>query len=102
MPGFALLRTLTTGEKHFVRAMIENTRHVAGYGSGPYSVGPFGESYLLIDYGAEKPDRWKTAEQLLDSAVQFWRDFFATHRPERISSCGIPSVNRSPQRQEAD
>lgn len=81
-PGFALARKLANGAKHFVRSVSSETQHVANFGEGPYGVGPYGSPYLLIDYGIDKPDRWKTGEQLIDEIVAFWRQFFQTYRPE--------------------
>ena len=85
-PGFAVVQGLTNGTKHFIRNItIEErpieTERIAGYGSGPYGVGSYGKPYLLIDYGAAAPDRWQTAEEIIDDAVVFWRSFFETYRP---------------------
>ncbi len=82
-PGFALTRDLTNSSKHFVRNTGPETQRIAGYGSGPYNVGRYGQPYLLIDLGADKsgPERWLTAEQLIDEAIVFWQIFFDTHRP---------------------
>jgi hypothetical protein len=79
--GFGVVESLTNGAKHFNRSTKPETQRIAGYGCGPYSVGPFGKAYLLIDYGPDKPDRWVTAEQLIDEALTFWRIFFDTYRP---------------------
>jgi hypothetical protein len=85
-PEFAVLESLTNGAKHFIRENTSReTQRVAGFGSGPFGIGPFGRSYLLIDYGSDKAERWQTAEQLIDSAVMFWRRFFDSHRPEALS-----------------
>ena len=45
---------------------------------GPYGIGPFGASYLLIDLGAEKAleDRWLVASDMLREIVDFWNQFF--------------------------
>jgi len=79
-PGFSVTQSLANGAKHFIRQAPVGTERVAGYGCGPYGVGPYGQPYLLIDYGATAANRWQTAEQLIDDAVTFWRDFFKTHQ----------------------
>jgi hypothetical protein len=79
-PGFAVLEGLTSGAKHFIRKTSPETKRVAGFGSGPYGIGPYEKPYLLIDYGADKPERWQTAEHLIDDSLAFWRRFFVTHR----------------------
>jgi hypothetical protein len=83
-PGFGVVQKLTNGTKHFIRKMSAETQRIAGYGCGPFGVGPYGKPYLLIDYGADKTERWQTAEQLLNDAVTFWRRFFGTYHPENI------------------
>ena len=56
---------------------------------GPYGIGPFGKSYLLIDWGEAAGDqRWKTARDLLGDVVKFWDNFFMRHPSE-----GKPDVN---------
>jgi hypothetical protein len=75
-PGFQTAEALTNGAKHFTQAPV--TERIAGYGEGPYGIGPYGEPYLLIDHGSSAAaQRWQTAEQLLDEGVAFWKDFFA-------------------------
>jgi hypothetical protein len=61
-PGFNTLQDLANGAKHFVRQQDFGTQRVAGVGMEPYGIGPFGKSYLRIDYGEEAVDqRWKSA-----------------------------------------
>jgi hypothetical protein len=83
-PGLVIAEELTNGTKHFAKGSVETGR-IAGYGSGPYNVGPYGRPYLLIDYGSGCVPRYQTAEQLIDAAVTFWRGFFDLyfnrHRP---------------------
>jgi hypothetical protein len=82
-PGFDTLEDLANGAKHFVRQQDFGTQRVAGFGMGPYGIGPFGKSYLLIDYGEPAGDqRWKTARDLLSDVVTFWDGFFASHFSE--------------------
>jgi hypothetical protein len=76
-----VLRSLTNGTKH-LRPTNFSTQRVEGFGSGPFGIGPFGNPYLLIDYGVDKPERWQTADQLIDASVMFWRIFFETFRPD--------------------
>jgi hypothetical protein len=87
-PGFAVMESLTNGAKHFVRKTNPETQHVSGYGCGPYGVGPYGRPYLLIDYGADKSERWQTAEQVIGEAVTFWRDFFSKYRSVLTATVG--------------
>jgi hypothetical protein len=77
-PGMTVVEELTNGTKHFGKRSFETVRF-AGYGSGPYSVGPYGRPYLLIDYGGDCVPRYQTAEQLIDAAVIFWRGFFDSY-----------------------
>ncbi len=50
---------------------------------GPFGVGPYGTSYLLIDYGAEAGDqRYKTALDLNQAVVTFWDKFFECYLSE--------------------
>jgi len=54
---------------------------------GPYGVGPFGASYLLIDYGVDAGEqRYKTARDLIESVVSFWNGFFERYLPKRRAS----------------
>ncbi len=55
---------------------------IGGYGEGPFGLGPYGQGYLLIDYGeAAGEPRWQPAAGLLEVVVRFWRDFFRAYRP---------------------
>ena len=81
-PGFIVVQELTNGAKHLkTMKNVKETNRVSGFGRGPYGVGPFGSSYLLIDYGDNTAaQRWDTAETLLDETLVFWRKFFNTYR----------------------
>ena len=83
-PDMTVVEELTNGTKHLLKGTVE-TERIAGYGSGPYNVGPYGQPYLLIDYGSDRDPRYQTAEQLIDGAVSFWRGFsdsyFRHHNP---------------------
>jgi hypothetical protein len=80
-PGLRIVRDLANGAKHCVRTVSVATERIDGYGSGPYSIGPYGKPCLLIDYGSDAVGRWQTAEHLIDDALAFWRDFFVNYRP---------------------
>ena len=81
-PWFSAIRDLTNGTKHFVRNAGFATMRVGGYGQGPYGIGPFGEPYLLIDYGEGAAEhRWKTAIELIEVVVRFWAEFFDRYHP---------------------
>jgi hypothetical protein len=78
-PGFNTLQDLANGAKHFARQQDFGMQRVAGFGMGPYGIGPLGKSYLLIDRGEAAGDqRWKTARNLLGDVVKFWDDFLST------------------------
>jgi hypothetical protein len=82
-PSLTVVQAIANGAKHFrieKGSVVETTQRITGYGKGPYGVGPFGRPYLLIDYGTEAPQRWTTADQLLDDTLEFWRKFFKTYR----------------------
>jgi hypothetical protein len=83
--GFHVVRDLTNGSKHLRKDnQSVETKRVSGYGSGPYGVGPYGQPYLLIDLGGASVDRFKTAEELIDDALKFWREFFNAHGPYQV------------------
>jgi hypothetical protein len=86
-PGFTVVQELTNGAKHLkTMEKVKDTDLIAGFGRGPYGVGPYGSSYLLIDYGDNTaPQRWNTAETLLDEALAFWRKFFNTYRIKTLA-----------------
>jgi hypothetical protein len=82
-----VLRIIRTSKRHAGNAEVvtpSKARALAGYGQGPWGEGPYGQSYLLIDHGDDKPEseRYQTAEQLMDEALAFWRGFFDANRPE--------------------
>ena len=50
---------------------------IGGYGQGPY-----GQRYLLIDYGEGSGEhRWQPDAHLMEYVVRFRRDFFRAYRP---------------------
>src|ERR1700680_4124131 len=63
-------------------------RRQLGKGPMAWGVGPYARPYLLIDLGPEKPEgeRYRTAEDLVDEAIMFWRTFFDGNRPENIET----------------
>jgi hypothetical protein len=65
-------------------APVHSTEKIEGFGMGPYGIGPFGASYLLIDLGAEKApaDRWLVASDMLREIVKFWDRFFEQYGPK--------------------
>lgn len=78
-PHFTLLQELANGAKHC--RPVHPTEHVAGYGRGPYGIGPFSAPYLLIDLGPAKPpaERYLVASTVLQAIMDFWTGFFAKH-----------------------
>ena len=78
-PHFTLLQDLANGTKHC--RPVHSTEHVEGYGRGPWGIGPYGASYLLIDLGEEHPpaERYLVASNVLKAIIEFWAGFFATH-----------------------
>ena len=84
-PHFDLLRELANGTKHFrikKRQRIDHTQRGAGYGNGPYGIGPWGTSYLLVDLGEdeEPATRYLTVSKVLKGILEYWRSFFTEHR----------------------
>ena len=67
-PHFNLLQNLVNGSKH---AYPVNGAKIAGYGEGPYGVGPYGSPYLLIDLGAQVPNRYLVASTVIREAGDF-------------------------------
>lgn len=80
-PWFCVIQNLANGTKHFIRNQDFKTTEIQGYGQGPYDVGPYGKGYLLIDFGVNSEPQFRSAAQLLEVIVKFWRDFFKTYRP---------------------
>ena len=75
-PHFKLLEDLANGSKH---AYPVNGSKVAGYGEGPYGVGPFGSPYLLIDLGDEVIDRYLVASDVIREAGEFMVNLAKSH-----------------------
>jgi hypothetical protein len=73
------MQELANGTKHC--CPVHPTKHVKGYGRGPFGIGPFGSPYLLIDLGHENPSagRYLVAGEVLKENLDFWIGFFATH-----------------------
>ncbi len=81
-PWFGGVQFLANGSKHMRWNESVRTLRVEGFGSGPFGVGPFGRSYLLIDFGEDAAEhRWMPAQTLLEIIVRFWRDFFKKYMP---------------------
>lgn len=76
-PHFVLLQDLANGTKHC--SPVRSTDRIAGYGRGPYGIGPFGAAYLLVDLGEDYPasERYLVASEVLTQVVQFWDKFFS-------------------------
>ena len=69
-PHFALIQSLTNGSKHAFP--VNSGGRIAGYGTGPYGIGPFDMPYLLIDLGAQSGSgRYLVASDVIDSAADF-------------------------------
>jgi len=81
-PFFAGVQAIANGSKHLAPSRDMETMRVTGYGSGPNGTGPYGTSYLLIDWGAGAGEhRWMPALHLLEIVVRFWRNFFRLYLP---------------------
>lgn len=69
-PNFELIQLLTNGSKHAFP--VHSGGKIAGYGEGPYGVGPYSAPYLLIDLGAQSgSDRYLVASQVIVCAAEF-------------------------------
>ena len=69
-----LVRDIANGFKHL--RPNHSTDVVAGYGRGPFGVGPFGAPYLLIDLG-DYPlanERWVVGLSLCKRTMEWWRE----------------------------
>lgn len=66
------VREIANGFKHL--RPVYSTQKVAGYGQGPYGIGPFGAPYLLIDLGDDKPanERWDVGFDLCKRVLSWW------------------------------
>ena len=72
-PRFRLIQQLANGAKHAF--YVDAGGRIAGYGSGPYGIGPFGRPYLLIDLGKGKgTDRYLNAAVVIMAAGQYMVD----------------------------
>ena len=76
-PELKLIRSIANGFKHL--RPTNSTRKVNGYGQGPYGVGPFGASYLLIDKGEEFDNaaRWTVGLSLSQRVLEYWKNKLA-------------------------
>jgi len=75
-PQFLVLQSLANGTKHC--SPVDPTGKIAGYGQGPFGIGPYGTPYLLIDKGANfsPTERWLVANRMLQEINDFWDSFF--------------------------
>lgn len=81
-PWFEFVEDLANGSKHFVRDQSFESSRIVGYGQGPYGIGPYSSSYLLIDFREDAGEhRYYDAATLLEVVLRFWRDFFRKYRP---------------------
>lgn len=81
-PWFPTIHALANGTKHFIRNQNFDSQKIQGFGQGPFGIGPYGQGYLLIDFGEGAAEhRYKTARDLLEVVLRFWRDFFMKYRP---------------------
>jgi hypothetical protein len=73
-PYFELVQDLANGSKHCLP--VDGTGKIAGFGSGPFGIGPYGRSYLLIDLGEElgSDRRWLVGHQVVAEINKFWVD----------------------------
>lgn len=71
------IRELANGFKHLRTA--HPTDAVAGYGRGPFGIGPFGGAYLLIDLGEFLPlaERWDVGLDLCKRTLGWWSQALA-------------------------
>jgi hypothetical protein len=67
------VRDIANGFKHL--RPVHSTQKVAGYGQGPYGIGPYDAPYLLIDLGDDKPpsERWDVGFDLCKRVLEWWR-----------------------------
>jgi hypothetical protein len=67
------VRSIANGFKHL--RLAHTTERIAGYGRGPYGIGPFGKPYLLIDLGDHLPpaERWDVGFSLCLRVLEWWR-----------------------------
>lgn len=69
-PNFSLLQDLANGSKHAIPVHAGGA--VEGFGQGPFGIGPYGRSYLLIDLGTgSDTDRYKVAHAIVSEAAEF-------------------------------
>lgn len=69
-PHFQLIQSLTNGSKHAYP--VHSGGRIAGYGKGPYGIGPFDAPYLLIDLGAENNSGpYLVASDVIEAASEF-------------------------------
>lgn len=72
------LRDIANGFKHL--KLAHSAQVVAGFGRGPYGVGPFGAPYLLIDLGDHLPpnERSDVGLSLCKRTLDWWQDQLST------------------------
>jgi len=76
-PDLKLIRQVANGFKHL--KIGPSTNRIRGFGAGPYGVGPYGSSYLLIDMGdeLEPSSRWIVASELCHNTLNWWEQRLA-------------------------
>jgi hypothetical protein len=67
-PHFSLMQDLANGTKH---ANPVSSEVVEGFGAGPFGIGPWGAPYLLIDLGANAPNRYLVGSEVIEAAGSF-------------------------------
>lgn len=67
------IRDVANGFKHL--RPTHPTKVIAGYGEGPFGIGPYGVPYLLIDLGEEQEasERWDVGLSLCKRTLEWWR-----------------------------
>ena len=72
-PHFNLIQALTNGSKHAIPVAAGGP--ISGFGKGPFGIGPYGQSYLLIDNGEQAGiDRYMTASRVVNEMANFMID----------------------------
>lgn len=83
------LRDIANGFKHL--RPTHSTDVISGFGRGPYGIGPFGESYLLLDRGDHLPvnERWDVGLSLCKRTLEWWQNQLSP-----LTAGGIENVAR--------
>ncbi|WP_296346363.1 hypothetical protein [Reyranella sp.] len=80
-PYFQLMQDICNGSKHFDRRTSQQTKVAGAFDSAAFDRSAFDTQRLEIEVQQDDLKAWIAAEIVIESVVQFWRDFLLKHSP---------------------